>query len=51
MGGTAGVQFPLGEGNVCLLHSVKTGSVIHPDSHPMDDPGSSPEGKVAGDSK
>jgi hypothetical protein len=34
-GYTAGVRLPVGERDVSLLHSVQTGSGVHPASYPM----------------
>jgi hypothetical protein len=43
-----GVRFPAGAGNFSLLHSVQTGSGVHPASYPMSTGGSLPRGKAAG---
>jgi hypothetical protein len=43
---TAGVQFPAGERDFSLLHSVQTGSEDHPPSYPMGTEGSFSRGKI-----
>jgi hypothetical protein len=40
------VQFPAEAKNVCLLHTVQTGSAAHPDFYPIRTEGSFLAGKV-----